>query len=293
MSSAGWKPILIVVCAAAVYLIGNARTQLFDRDEPRYAQCSRQMLQSGDWVVPRLYDQIRANKPPGIYWCQATMMKLFGDTAFAARLPSALAAVLTAALLALLLWRPLGPQRTTWALLVFTSSGLTMVAAKACSTDSVLLLWTTISLVCVYLLWRGRGGWAAVLVLSVAIALGALVKGPFILGVLGSTVVMLGMLRLLDRWTGRYGLREAETSDDFERITNGSRSPGPPSGPAAAVSLRSPPTSVIRPSFAPVLLKFAVGACVVAAIVGPWVYLVHHREPHFLLASTQDAVEHL
>jgi 4-amino-4-deoxy-L-arabinose transferase-like glycosyltransferase len=48
MQSAGLKAAGLILIAATVYLVGNGRTQLFDRDEPRYAQNSRQMLQSGD-----------------------------------------------------------------------------------------------------------------------------------------------------------------------------------------------------------------------------------------------------
>ena len=43
------------------------------------------MLISGDWVVPRFLDQVRTAKPPFIYWCQATAMRVLGDNAFAAR----------------------------------------------------------------------------------------------------------------------------------------------------------------------------------------------------------------
>src|SRR5437867_688247 len=92
--------ILTIIASAMVYLPGNDRVALWDRDEPRYAQTSRQMLQSGNWVVPRLMDKVRTAKPIFIYWCQATAMKLFGDNAFAARLPSAVAMVLTLILLA-------------------------------------------------------------------------------------------------------------------------------------------------------------------------------------------------
>ena len=70
--------VFTLLAAAAVYFAGNGRVQLWDRDEPRYAQCSRQMLESGDWVVPRLYDSLRTKKPPLIYWCQAAAMKLLG-----------------------------------------------------------------------------------------------------------------------------------------------------------------------------------------------------------------------
>ena len=50
---------LIILAAAGVYLVGNGAVALWDRDEPRYAQTSRQMLQSGDWVVPHYLDNVR------------------------------------------------------------------------------------------------------------------------------------------------------------------------------------------------------------------------------------------
>src|SRR5437773_976368 len=64
----------VILLSSALYLVGNARVSLWDRDEPRYAQASRQMLQSGDWVVPKLLDEPRINKPPMIYWLQASAM---------------------------------------------------------------------------------------------------------------------------------------------------------------------------------------------------------------------------
>src|SRR5829696_3243156 len=99
------KLALIIVAAAACYLVGIGRVHLFDRDEPRNAQAARQMLQSGDWVVPRLLDKVRTAKPPLTYWCQATAMKVFGDNDFAARFPSSVAMTLTLTMLAIVVHR--------------------------------------------------------------------------------------------------------------------------------------------------------------------------------------------
>src|SRR3954468_13695372 len=89
---------LIIFFAAVLYLIGNGRVALWDRDEPRYAMASRWMMQSGDWVVPRVgWGQNpttpRTAKPVFIYWCQAAAMKVLGPNALAARLPSSIAMV--------------------------------------------------------------------------------------------------------------------------------------------------------------------------------------------------------
>ena len=50
-----------------------------DRDESRFAQASRQMLHSGDYVTIRFQDELRAKKPAGIYWLQSASAALFGD----------------------------------------------------------------------------------------------------------------------------------------------------------------------------------------------------------------------
>ena len=72
---------------------------LLDRDEPRFAEASREMLQSGNFIVPTFNNAPRYAKPPLIYWAQALSFTLFGENAFSARLPSLLAAAGTAALL--------------------------------------------------------------------------------------------------------------------------------------------------------------------------------------------------
>src|SRR5437763_16881432 len=155
--------ILLLVAAAIVYLAGNASVSLWDRDEPRYAQCSRQMLQSGDWVVPRLYDEFRAQKPPLIYWFQATAMKIFGDGpvsgTFAARFPSSIAMVLTLAILAFSIGHAVTPQDAVWTIFIMASSLMTIVSAKVCLTDSVLLVFTTVAQLCLFVIWRGSRSW--------------------------------------------------------------------------------------------------------------------------------------
>src|SRR3954464_8462922 len=110
----GWKMSLLILAAGCVYLLGNDRVPLWDRDEPRNAQAARQMLTSGDWVVPRFLDKVRTAKPPFTAWCQASAMWVLGQNSFAARLPSALAMTLTLIVLAVVLGRYVDRQRAFW-----------------------------------------------------------------------------------------------------------------------------------------------------------------------------------
>ncbi len=191
--------ILTIVAAAGLYLVGNGSVSLWDRDEPRYAQTSRQMLQSGDWVVPRLLDETREKKPVFIYGCQASAMKLIGENAFAARLPSAICVTLTLIVLATVLWRMAGPRRALWTTFIFASSALTIAAAKMCITDGVLILFVAIAQLCLYAILNGRATWPITIACGVAVGFGLLTKGPVVPAVMLMSVLALGAMRLIDR----------------------------------------------------------------------------------------------
>jgi 4-amino-4-deoxy-L-arabinose transferase-like glycosyltransferase len=247
--------IALIVVSSAVYLIGNGRVGLWDRDEPRYAETSRQMLQSGDWVVPHYLDRPRTAKPALIYWCQATAMEIFGDNEFAARFPSAIATSVLLIVLSILLWRYLGSERTVWTVFIFATSGLTIAAAKMCITDAVLLLWVTIGQMCLYAMWRGNRSWPVVIVLSIMIGLAGLTKGPVILGIQATTLLALGFFKLIDR-----------------KISNERASPA------------------IQDSRASLTLKALVSLVIVIALVLPWVLMVNHRASGFIQQSVNHEV---
>jgi 4-amino-4-deoxy-L-arabinose transferase-like glycosyltransferase len=65
---------------------------LIDPDEPFYAMTTREMVQSGDWVTPRLFGEPQFEKPILFYWQTCLSQTFFGDNEFAARLPGTLAA---------------------------------------------------------------------------------------------------------------------------------------------------------------------------------------------------------
>src|SRR5258707_14591475 len=94
------RPVLaLVLLSLTLLLAGNWLLPLMDRDEPRFAEASREMVQRQDPVIPWFNGQYRFDKPPLIYWCQVASYKCLGENAFAARLPSALFGTATAVLL--------------------------------------------------------------------------------------------------------------------------------------------------------------------------------------------------
>ncbi len=89
----------IVIFSLALLLAGNWIMPLLDRDEVRFAEASREMIQRGDYVVPWFNGAYRFDKPILIYWCQSLSYRIFGENDFAARFPSALFTTGTALLL--------------------------------------------------------------------------------------------------------------------------------------------------------------------------------------------------
>lgn len=92
------------------YILPLGERALFVPDETRYAEIPREMIASGDWGVPHLNGLRYFEKPPLGYWLNATSIVLFGKNAFAVRLPSALAAGLTALMVFVLVGRVLQRQ---------------------------------------------------------------------------------------------------------------------------------------------------------------------------------------
>jgi 4-amino-4-deoxy-L-arabinose transferase-like glycosyltransferase len=173
------------------HVVGTWSVPLIDRDEPRFAEASREMIERGDYIVPHFNNQLRLDKPPLAYWAQIASYKIFGENDFAARFPSAIAAALVA--LSILAWgkRIGGDGVGWWAAIIFTLSLQTFIHAKAAVADMWLVLFMTMAHWAGYELLFGKRstpnaqrptlnsetlGWC--LCFYVALALGFLAKGP-------------------------------------------------------------------------------------------------------------------
>ena len=127
------------------HILGTWSLPLIDRDEPRFAEASREMIGRGNYIVPYFNNQLRLDKPPLTYWAQVSSYHIFGENDFAARFPSAIAAALTA--LSIVVWgRRMGGEKLGWwAAIIFTLSLQTFVHAKAAVADMWLVLFVTLA----------------------------------------------------------------------------------------------------------------------------------------------------
>ncbi len=83
--------LLVIGWIAFGWNLGNVG--LIDETEPLFAEASRQMLLTGDWITPFFNGETRFDKPALIYWCQAIAYSIMGVNEWAARTPSVLAAM--------------------------------------------------------------------------------------------------------------------------------------------------------------------------------------------------------
>ncbi|WP_306599451.1 glycosyltransferase family 39 protein [Geothrix sp. 21YS21S-2] len=119
---------------------------LWEPDEARYAEIPREMLASADWLTPRLNQVLYFEKPPLQYWLSALSMKAFGLHAFAARLPLALATLIT-------LWcawklaTRLGARQATWAAFMAATAVLAYVCAQVLTLDALFSAFQVLALV--------------------------------------------------------------------------------------------------------------------------------------------------
>ena len=206
---------LLVVFSLIAFLPGFFQIPPVDRDEARFAQASKQMLESGQFIDIRFQDEVRYKKPVGIYWLQVAAVKA-GEavgipqartTIWLYRLPSLIGA--TGAVL-LTYWTALAfvARRTALlAALMMASSVLLGVEARLAKTDAMLLFTCVAAmgaLARIYLMTRRTPelavSWRLPAILWTALAAGVLLKGPLIVMFVGLTALTLSIADRSGRW---------------------------------------------------------------------------------------------
>jgi len=204
--------LILVLLSLACFLPGFTSLQPMDRDEPRYAQASKQMLETGDFVDIRFQDEARHKKPVGIYWAQSAAVAI-GEavgvpeartTIALYRIPSLLGALATVLL-------------TYWASLAFLSrrgaflaaafmatSVILMVEARLAKTDAALAACAVAAMGGLARAYLSRGAGIlprrTLLIFWLGFAIGILIKGPLILMFVGLSAAVLSYRERSARW---------------------------------------------------------------------------------------------
>jgi 4-amino-4-deoxy-L-arabinose transferase-like glycosyltransferase len=206
---------ILVLVSLILFLPGFFQIPPVDRDEAYFAQATKQMIETGDYVDIRFQDDVRYRKPVGIYWLQAAVVKtaeIFRfpnarTTIWLYRVPSLIGAV--GAVLATY-WCALAfvsRRGAILAALMMAASALLGGEARLAKTDAMLLFTIVVAmgvLARAYLSPRGacnaRLGWTLPATFWTALAAGILIKGPVNLMVVGLAAVTLSILERSGRW---------------------------------------------------------------------------------------------
>jgi 4-amino-4-deoxy-L-arabinose transferase-like glycosyltransferase len=211
--------IALALLCCALYLPGIATLPVTDRDEARFAQASKQMLESGDYIDIRFQEAPRYKKPIGIYWLQSASVGLARDFGaaltdiWAYRIPSFLAA-LGAVLLTFWAGRPLlGREAALIASVLFASCLSLAFEARIAKSDAALICSIVLTQGALFRLYLARDGnrtrgLAALFWLGLGASI--LIKGPVgpALGLLtaGAVVIRDRSREWLGRLRWRWGV---------------------------------------------------------------------------------------
>ena len=220
--------LLLTLLCLCLFAPGLARLPPMDRDESRFMQATKQMIETGDFVDIRFQDEARNKKPVGVYWLQAAAVAVAGKTYLATpwlyRLPSALGAWLAVLATCAFGHRRFGPASGLAAGAMLATTLVVVAEAHLAKTDAALLCAVTLCLTSlghVYLEGRARPApalpfWPALL-FWIALAAGILIKGPVIVAVAGATIAALTFADRDLRWL--LGLRPLAGLVVFALIT--------------------------------------------------------------------------
>lgn len=184
----------LFVLGLIFFVPGQFTLQPMDRDEPRFAQASKQMMETGDYVDIRFQDEARHKKPVGIYWLQSAAVKSAEALGYEKardiigfyRIPSLAGAIVA---VWLTYWTALAFLSRTGAFLaaaLMAGSILLGVEARLAKTDAVLLATVLGAMGALARVWfahvspttRRMPGLGNALIFWISIGVGVLIKGP-------------------------------------------------------------------------------------------------------------------
>lgn len=184
--------LLISLLIFSLYLSLTTASTLWDRDEPRFARATVEMVESGNYLYPTFNGQLRADKPILIYWLMSIPIRILGVSELSCRMVAPLATLLAAFLTYWIARRLFSRETALWAGLILMLTPLMTVSGTAATTDALLLACITGSISAFMLSWlNGFRLWHFIL-LVIALAGALLTKGP--VGLAAPTLVIASIL---------------------------------------------------------------------------------------------------
>jgi 4-amino-4-deoxy-L-arabinose transferase-like glycosyltransferase len=208
----GRPRLLLVAFCLLLWLPGFFLVPPSDRDESRFAQATKQMLETGDFVAIRNGAEARNRKPIGIYWLQAPGAALARAAGLATsnpvwpyRIPSLLGGLVAV----LATWsmgrRLIGPRAAMLAGMMLAASVLLTVETAFAKTDAALLGATTLAMGVLARAWLGEKlGRGSTALFWLACGVGILLKGPITPMVAALTILALVDTDRRAKWLGRW-----------------------------------------------------------------------------------------
>lgn len=181
-------------------LVGLGNRPVFKVQEVRVAETAREMLESGDWIVPRYNGELRLQKPPLPYWATATSYQVLGINEVTTRLPSVLFGLLAAGLVWLWSRREIGVMAAANAAMILVTTYIGLRYFRSGEADAILLFFVSAACLLGYGISQGQRNNSRKLLFALALGMGFLSKGPAGLAI---PLLAVSLMAVLENRMGR------------------------------------------------------------------------------------------
>ncbi len=242
MFDRNWRPLLLAAISIVLLFTNLGGPMLWDDDEPRNANCAREMLAAGDWVTPVFNAEYRTAKPVMLYWLIMSAYAMFGQNEFAARFWGAAMCLASTGATYVMARRLFNSHIAFWSGLALATCTMFNVAGHAATPDAPLIFFCTMAMM-VYVLsvfparstMHGHDGylkrtpdepsawfprqWWAIISLYALLSLAVLTKGPVGIILPCAVIGMFMLIMRLPRATGSDNKPLETTSGSNSQVT--------------------------------------------------------------------------